>query len=128
MAEFKTNSRSHMKSSNLHKGKALVSDYKDYQPSYMKAVTVKKPGNRSAGADKLYNNNSVSGASKLGNVIPVTKEKTVYQDSKPNKSTGPRPNYKAAVKKDKKKKEKMKLGKNTHKAAQELMGGGTKRY
>ena len=125
MAEFKTN-RKHMTASNLHKGKALVSDYKDYQPSYMKATTVKKPGNLASGGDKLYK--SVGGASKLGNVIPVTKEKTVYQDSKPNKATGPRPDYKAAVKKDKKKKEKMKLGKNTHKAAQELMGGGTKRY
>jgi hypothetical protein len=37
VAEFKTN-RKHMTANNLHKGKALVSDYKDYQPSYMKAV------------------------------------------------------------------------------------------
>ena len=126
MAEFKTNSRSHMKSSNLHRGKALVSDYKDYQPSYMKAVTVKIPGNLATGGDKLYK--SIGGASKLGNVIPVNKEKTVYQDAKPNKSNSPKPNYKASVKKDKNKKERMKLGKNTHKAAKLLMGGGTKRY
>lgn len=54
MAEFKTN-RKHMTASNLHKGKALVNDYsKDYQPSYMKATTVTKPGNLASGGDKLY--------------------------------------------------------------------------
>lgn len=125
MAEFKTN-RKHMTASNLHKGKALVSDYKSYEPSYMKAAKVTKPGNLASGGDKLYK--SVGGASKLGNVILENKEETIYQDSKPNKSNAPKPDYKAAVKKDKKKKQKRKLGRNIHKAAQKLMGGGTKQY
>jgi hypothetical protein len=51
------------------------------------------------------------------------KNSTIYQDSKPNVSNAPRPNFKAAVNKDTKKKKRMKLGRNTHNAAKKLMGG-----
>tara|TARA_R110000824_G_C14965904_1_gene652560 strand:- start:402 stop:716 length:315 start_codon:yes stop_codon:yes gene_type:complete len=51
------------------------------------------------------------------------KNSTVYQDSKPNVSNVPRPDYKAAVNKDTKKKKKRELGRRTHDAAKKLMGG-----
>ena len=171
MAEFKTN-RKHMTASNLHKGKALVSDYKDYQPSYMKATTVTKPGNLASGGDKLYKSkgpdmgrdartsrsdgNSVPGRKAItetrtgpGRVTSVPKtgklkgilsnysdgpnqkvlrgqfkenlSKKVSQDSKPNKSNAPRPDF------NKKKKSNKRVHHAT-KMAQKLMGGGTKRY
>ena len=55
------------------------------------------------------------------------KNNTVYQDSKPNVSNVPRPDYKAAVIKDTKKKKRMKLGRNTHKAAQGLLQRPTRK-
>jgi len=100
----KTNSRRHMAVDNLHSGKALVSDYaldkktgKNYQPSYMKKTN-------KAGPAKIKNS-------------------TIYQDSKPNVSNAPRPNFKEAVNKDTKKKKRMELGRNIHNAAKKLMGG-----
>ena len=51
------------------------------------------------------------------------KNSTIYQDSKPNVSNVPRPDYKAAVNKDTKKKKKRELGRRTHDAAKKLMGG-----
>ena len=93
----KTNPRRHIAVDNLHSGKALVYDIKQPYPSYMKKTTKAEPA-------KIKNS-------------------TIYQDSKPNVSNASRPDYKAAVKKDTKKKKRMELGRKTHDAAKKLMGG-----
>ena len=91
-------SRKHMAVDNLYSGKALVSDY----------AIDKKTG-------KKYQPSYMKAAN------------MVYQDAKLNPASSPRPDFKAAVNKDTKKKKRTKLGRNTHKAAQGLLQRPTRK-
>ncbi len=89
--------RRHIAVDNLHSGKALVYDTKQPYPSYWKKTDKAEPSNLNKGSTIYYDNKDVG------------------------KSNAPRPDYKAAVKKDTKKKKKRELGRRTHKAAQGLL-------
>jgi hypothetical protein len=95
----KTNPRRHIAVDNLYSGKALVYDTKQPYPSYMKKTDKAEPSDLNKGSTIYYDNKDVG------------------------KSNAPRPDYKAAVKKDIKKKKKRELGRRTHDAAKKLMGG-----
>ena len=99
-------------------------------PKYKTVNKSKQPANIAKGSGNIYTPYKTKeiGPDMSRGTVKRKTNKTVYQDSKPNKSNAPRPDYSGKtkatiIKKDKKRA----MGRNTHKAAQGLLQRPTRR-
>lgn len=118
------------KAANIKKGSKIYTDGSTsepyvlspaHQPSLRQNEKIKEDMRKDAKNKKL-------GPDMSRGTVKRKTNKTVYQDSKPNKSNAPRPDYSGKtkatiIKKDKKRA----MGRNTHKAAQGLLQRPTRR-